>query len=469
MLEDAGLEPDERKAGVMTIGPAGENLVRFAGLRFSDYERFAGRGGLGAVAGSKRLKGIVVWGTRDPTTEFVDRRRFLELSAKYSKMLASAKVSRTLHEYGTNVLTLIINSLGAYPTRNFQTGYFEEAERISGELVKKSYVRETHGCHLCPIQCTQIAAVPSGPFKVADERIKYEYESMWALGGNLGLSDAAAALKLIKLANELGMDTISLGNTLSTFVELVKRGKIRYNVDWNDPGPLVDLVYKIAYRDGIGNDLAEGDWRLANKYGAPDAFVGSRGQGFPAYDPRALKGFAIAYVTANRGGDHLEAYVPTWEVLGVPEKIDPLDESSERIVKEVRIIIYAQHLMALCDSVTYCKFATLDRDGIFEQHLADLFNAAFGWDVTPQELLEIGERIFNVERLFHVKEGRWVRDELPLRMRQPIETGPAKGHTATKVFDEGIREYYRLRGWEDGRAMRETLKRLKLEELSYLL
>lgn len=469
LLKEAGFEPDERKAGVMTIGPAGENLVRIAGLRFSDYERFAGRGGLGAVAGSKRLKGIVVWGTHDPLREFVDRQRFLKVATEYSVKLMNAGTSRALHQYGTNLLTNIINSLGGLPTRNFETGHFEEAEKVSGEYIKQHYVKEVHGCMLCPIQCTQMPEVPSGPFKVPGEKIKYEYESTWGLGPNVGLGQPDAVVKLQKLANELGMDSISLGNTLGTFLELVKRGKVKYDVDWGDAAALIDLVYKTAYREGIGDDLAEGDWRLANKYGAPDAFVGSRGQGFPAYDPRALKGFAISYVTANRGGDHLEAYSPTWEVLGVPEKVDPLCETPECISKQVKLVTYAQHLMALTDSVTYCKFDTLDRDGIFEQHIADLFNAAYDWGVTGQDLLTVGERIFNVERLFHVKEGRWVKDELPPKMRQPIATGPAKGHTASKMFDEGIKEYYRLRGWVDGKPIYETLKRLGLEEFQYLL
>ena len=469
LLEDAGFEPDEKKAGVMTIGPAGENLVRIAGLRFSDYERFAGRGGLGAVAGAKKLKGIVVWGTHDPMREFVDRQKFLKIATEYSVKLMNGATSKALHQYGTNLLTNIINSIGGYPTRNFETGYFETAEKISGEYIKQNYVKEVHGCMLCPIQCTQMAVVTSGPYKVSGEKIKYEYESTWALGGNLGLLQTEAVLKMEKLANELGMDTISLGNTLGTFLELVKRGKIKYDIDWGDAGALIDLVYKTAYRDGIGNDLAEGDWRLANKYGAPDAFVGSRGQGFPAYDPRALKGFAISYVTANRGGDHLEAYSPTWEVLGVPEKVDPLCETPECISKQVRLVIYAQHLMALSDSVTYCKFDTLDKDGIFEQHLADLFNAAYGWNVTGEDMLTIGERIFNVERLFHVKEGKWVKDELPPKMREPIKTGPAAGHTASKMFDEGIKEFYKLRGWVDGKPTYETLKRLGLEEFQYLL
>jgi len=468
LLEDAGFEPDERKAGVATIGPAGENLSRIAGIRFSDYERFAGRGGVGAVMGSKNLKGIVVWGTRDLYSLVVDRKRWIEETGKLAQRLASGPTAKGLHTYGTNLLMNVINSVGGLPTRNFETGYFEEAEKISGEHIKQHYVVETHACAQCPIACTQHVEVKSGPFKFLG-KAKYEYESTWTLGANLGNGNPEAVLKLEKLANELGFDTISLGNTLAVAIELAKKGKLKLPLDWGDPGPLIDLVVKMAYRDGVGDELAEGDYRLAMKYGEPEAFVGSRGQGFPAYDPRALKGFAISYITANRGGDHLEAYSPTWEILGVPEKVDPLCETPECIKKQAKIVVYAQHLMALADSVTFCKFDTLDKEGLFENDLAHLFNIGFGWDTTPQEMLTIGERIFNVERLFHVKEGKWVKDELPPRMRKEIPTGPAKGHSATRMFEEGIKEFYALRGWVDGKPTYETLKRLGLEEFQYLL
>lgn len=470
LLQDAGFEPDERKAGVVTIGPAGENLVRIAGIRGSDYERFAGRGGLGAVMGSKKLKGIVVWGTRDLNRELVDRQKFAEVHSKYVKMLSEADVSKALHKYGTNVLMNIVNSIGALPTRNFETGVFEEAEKVSEEYMQKAgYFKEVHGCMMCPIACTQMHKVESGPFKFMG-KVKHEYESTWALAPNLGIGDPGAMNKLTKLANELGMDTISLGNVLATAVELAKKGKLPIPTDWNDPATMIDLAIKTAYRDGVGDDLAEGDYRLALKYGEPEAFVGARGQGFPAYDPRALKGFALAYMTANRGGDHLEAYTPTWEILGAPKKVDPLDDSPAGIEEQARLVKWNQDLFAVVDSTIICKFDQLDaKGGIFENALADLYNAAFGWDWTPQDVLTVGERIFNAERLFHVKEGKWVKDELTPRLRKPLPSGPAAGHSAAKMFDEGIKVYYRLRGWEDGKPLPDTLKRLGLEEFLYLL
>ncbi|ADN49489.1 aldehyde ferredoxin oxidoreductase family protein [Vulcanisaeta distributa] len=472
ILEENGFPPDETKAGVAVIGPAGENLVRFAGIRLSDYERFAGRGGVGAVMGSKLLKGILVWGTRDLNKELVDRAKFMKVNTDIVKRIATHDTTKVLHRYGTNVLMNIIQSIGALPHYNFGgTGKLKDVTPVSEEYIKDHYPTETHGCYNCPIGCTQMPTVKSGPFKftVTEKYVKQEYENTWALGPNVGLTDPEANLKLQKLANELGLDTISLGNTLSMAIELVKNGKLNLDIDWGDAGSLEYLVYKIAYRDGIGDDLAEGDYRLAVKYGMPQLFVGSRGQGLPAYDARALKGFAIAYYTANRGGDHLEAYTPTWEVFGVPEKVDPFCETQECIEKQARIVKWNQDLFAVVDSTIFCKFENLMPNIDTEKDFANLYNAAFGWDLTPQDVLTIGERIFNVERLHWVREGKWVKDELPPRMREPIPDGPAKGHTASKMFDEGIKVYYKLRGWVDGKPTRDTLKRLGLEEFDYLL
>jgi len=472
ILEENGFPPDETKAGVAVIGPAGENLVRFAGIRMSDYERFAGRGGVGAVMGSKLLKGILVWGTRDLYKEVVDRARFMKVNNDIVKRIAVHDTTKTLHKYGTNVLMNIVQAIGALPHYNFGgTGKLKDVTPVSEEYIKDHYPTEVHGCYNCPIACTQMPVVKSGPFKISttEKYVKQEYESTWSLGPNIGLTDPEADMKLQKLANELGLDSISLGNTLAMAVELAKNGKLNLDIDWGDAGALEYLVYKIAYRDGVGDDLAEGDYRLAVKYGMPQLFSGSRGQGPPAYDPRGLKGFALAYYTANRGGDHLEAYTPTWEIFGVPEKVDPLCETQECIEKQARLVKWNQDLFAVVDSTVFCKFENLMPNIDTEKDFADLYNAAFGWDLTPQDVLSIGERIFNVERLHWVKEGKWVKDELPPRMREPIPDGPAKGHSVAKMFDEGIKVYYKLRGWVDGKPTKDTLKRLGLEEFDYLL
>jgi len=467
LLKANGFSEDETKAGVAVIGPAGEHLVKFSGIRASDYERFAGRGGLGAVMGSKKLKGIIVWGKRDLMTTVKDPSTLFKANAKILQKITKQDTTKTLHTYGTNVLMQIINSMGGLPAMNF-TGTVS-TDKVSGEYIKSNYVVSTHGCYDCPIGCTQMAMVAKGPYKVSGEQIKYEYESTWTIGPNIGLTDPEPVLKLQKLANELGLDIISLGNTLATAIEIAKKGKIKLDVDWGDAAVFQDLAYKIAYREGIGNELAEGDYVLSVKYNEPEAFQGSRGQGLTAYDPRVLKGFAIAYYTSNRGGDHLEAYAPTWEIFGVPEKTDPLDESDSGIEKEARIVKWNQDIFAVADSADFCKFENLLPNVDNEQDFADLLNAAFGWNLSPEEIAKIGERIFNVERLYHVKEGKWVKDELAPRMREPVVSGPAKGNTASRMFDEGIKKYYSMRLWNEGRPTKEVLEKLGIEEFEPIL
>ncbi len=240
--------------------------------------------------GSKMLKGVMAWGgTRRLMDEVVDKGRFMKINNELVRRVTSHPTYQALHSYGTNVLMNIIQSMGGLPAYNF-TGRAGDVTPVSGEMIKDKYVVETHGCYNCPpIACTQMAAVKAGPFKVPGDKIKYEYENTWALGPNVGGDlEPDAVLKLQKAANELGMDTISLGNTLATAVELARKGKLKLDVDWGgDSATLIDLAYRIAHRDGIGDELAEGDYRLAIKYKDPESFIGSRGgQGVPAYDPR---------------------------------------------------------------------------------------------------------------------------------------------------------------------------------------
>lgn len=461
---------NENDCGVVTIGPAGENKVRFSSIMGSFTKRAAGRGGLGAVMGSKNVKAIYVYGKRDLLADAVDRKTLLSISSKVAGRITKSEGKDILHKYGTSALVNVINSVGGLPVKNFQTGVMPTAEKVSGEVLADMYLEQRHGCALCPIACTKLGkSVWEGKHT---HKIKYEYESVWALGPNLGIDDPDAVLHMINIANEYGMDTISLGNTLACAMELAKKGKLDLHVDWGNAKGLGELIVKIARREGIGNELAEGDYRLAHKYDAPEAFVGSRGQGFPAYDMRALKSFVIAFTTANRGGDHNEAWPAITELASYPygpfpnKKFDPLSEDEEKIV----FTVWQQHLYAVYDSLAWCNFVDqLGAESPSPGEIAQMLNAYAGWDMDEEELLTVGERIFNAERLFHVKEGIWVRDELPPRMKEPMPEGPAKGESAQRFFEWGIKKYYELRGWVDGKPSGETLKRLGLEEFAGLL
>jgi aldehyde:ferredoxin oxidoreductase len=461
----------ENDCGVITIGPAGENLVRFASIMGSFTQRAAGRGGLGAVMGSKLIKGVFVKGNRDLLAEAFDRKKLLEIGVRVSGRIAKGSGKDPLHKFGTSVLVNIINSVGALPTRNFETGIMPTAEKFSGEVLAEKFLVKRHGCALCPIACTKIGKASWGD--KSSGNIKYEYESLFALGSNLGVDDPNAILSMIDACNRYGLDTISTGNTLATATELSQKGLFPEKITWGDANTYMKLIEDIAFRRGIGNELAEGAYYLSVKYKDPESFVGTRGQGFPAYDPRALKGFVIAYATANRGGDHNEAW-PAMIELGpypfgpYPNKVfDPLGEVEEKIV----FTVWEQNYYAVYDSLVLCNFVDqVGDDSLRPEEIVELLNAYAGWNLTYEELITIGERIFNTERLFHVKEGRWVRDELPPKiLKKPMPDGPAKGHTAEKFFEWGIKKYYELRGWVDGKPTRDTLRKLGLEEFEYLL
>ncbi|MEM4507624.1 MAG: aldehyde ferredoxin oxidoreductase family protein [Acidilobaceae archaeon] len=452
------------KIKVATIGPAGENLSRIACI-INDKSRAAGRGGHGAVWGSKKLKAIAVRGHMK--IPIANQEAFREAVLKGMELAKKSPVtSQALPKYGTAVLVNIINASGILPTRNFQTGVFPEAEKISGETIASTtmdwekYREEI--CWGCAIGCARYTRV-SGKF--SGEGGGPEYETVWALGADTGVSDLDAVSKANFLCNELGLDTISMGATIATLMELVEKGKIPpeklrgLNVRWGNGEALVELVWRTAYRSGIGDDLAEGAFRLAKKYGAPELAMTVRGQELPAYDPRGAKGHGLAYATSNRGGCHLRAYMIAPEVLGVPQLVNRFStEGKGKLVK------HFQDIFATLDSLVVCKFVTF---AYWSEVLVEQLRAVTGWNITIDEFETIGERIYNAERVFNVLafgDGEQY-DTLPARLlKEPMPEGPSKGHIVE--LNPMLKEYYLVRGWVKGRPTYETLKRLGLEDLA---
>ncbi len=450
------------KMSVACIGPAGENLVKFACI-INDKNRAAGRGGHGAVLGSKKVKAIVVYGEERPKIAKEDK--FKEASAKAMKKIKENPVTgQGLPRYGTAILVNIINKAGIFPTRNFQTGVFPEAERISGEALAEKYVdwqkQKEEVCWGCPIACARYTRVKYG------EGGGPEYETIWAFGAQCGVSDLEAIAKANFLCNELGLDTISMGHVIGTLMELVEKGKVPKErlsglppIQWGNPDAIIELVWRTAYRSGIGDDLAEGAKRLAEKYGAPEIAMVVRGQELPAYDPRGAQGHGLGYATSNRGGCHLRAYMISVEVLGVPRLVDRFSTQNK-----AQLVKHQQDVFAVIDSLVVCKFTSF---ALWTEDYAELLSAVTGWDFTPKDLEVIGERIYNAERAFNVLsfgDGRQY-DTLPKRLLQePIPEGPAKGHVVR--LEEMLEEYYRLRGWKDGRPTRAKLEELGLKWLA---
>jgi len=448
-------EETDEEAKVACIGPAGEKLVKFACI-MNEYHRAAGRSGVGAVMGSKNLKAIVVRGTGG--IKVADPDAFMQASLDARKKLREHQVTgEGLAAYGTNILVNILNEHGGLPVKNFsEAAVFPNAEKISGEYQAEKYLVRNKGCFGCPIACGRVTDIPQGQFKSRGEGP--EYEATWTFGSNLYIDDFEAVCMANFLCNELGLDPITMGGTISCATELVQRGIIPRSVAdlrWGDGAMLVELVRKTAYREGFGDELAEGSYRLAEKYGHPEFSMTVKKQELPAYDPRGLQGIGLNYATSNRGGCHVRGYMTSPEVLGLPERVDPdATEGKPALLKTF------QDLTALCDSAGICLFTTF---AIGLPEIAAQLRTATGLNISDDEYLLAGERIWNLERLFNLKAGFSKKDDtLPPRLlKDPMPGGPHKGRVVE--LDKMLPEYYRLRGWnEEGVPTQERLQQLGL-------
>lgn len=313
-------------------------------------------------------------------------------------------------------------------------------------------------CWGCPIGCGRVTRVPSGPFAV-DYTEGPEYESIWALGADCGVSDLEAIIKANHFCDELGLDTISMGATIACAMELVQRKKIKperlqgLKLEFGNAAAMVEAVWRTAYKVGIGADLAEGSKRLAEKYGAPELSMSVKGLELPAYDPRGVQGMTLNYATANRGGCHVSGYAIASEVLA-PQPVDRFTtEGKAQLVKTL------QDFTCVVNSACVCLFVTF---ALGPSDFASLLSAITGWDLTESELLKIGERIYNIERRLMNMLGIDGKDDtLPSRLlKEKIREGPAKGHVGRLA--EMLPEYYELRGWVNGVPKEEKLKELEL-------
>ena len=417
----------ETKGRVSCIGRAGERQVPVANI-MNDYVHACGRGGLGAVAGSKNLKAIVVKGTSKP--EIADDGAFAEAKVSAMRLLrASPVTSKGLKIYGTSVLMKLMNYMKILPTHNFRTGQFKGAESVSGEYIKDNYNLKQHSCYNCPVGCKRSI---KGGLEIP------EYETIWAFGPDIGNEDMDPIIKANRICNDYGIDTISSGSTIAAYAELTSTEI--------DPLQLEELVSDI----GEGkSELASGSYAYLKAKGARELSMSSKGLEFPGYDPRGILGQALGYATSNRGGCHLRAYMVAPEVMGKPKLIDRLTFDGKAGLVQV-----FQNLAAAVDSLAVCKFASFAMD---EEELAALLNAVTGIHYSPEELLRTGERIWNLERMFNNSVGFTRADDtLPARLF-------GKDGIHKDDFDRALSEYYHFRGWnEEGVPTDEKLKELGL-------
>ncbi|MBS1249633.1 MAG: putative oxidoreductase YdhV [Chloroflexi bacterium] len=463
---DILLEETEPKAKVACIGPAGENLALMAAI-MNDKHRAAARSGVGAVMGSKNLKGVVVQGKKKPS--LFDKEGMRAFSREITKEVASdVKAGSSLHEYGTAYVPQVTNELGILPTRNFQSGQFEGVDGIDGPTLKEKYLIRPKACYRCPIACGRLTKVDDAKYKGEGEGP--EYETLSAIGSACGIDNLAAVTKANYVCNEMGLDTITAGMTVATAMEMYEEGlipeeDIGYPLSFGDPDALIESLKIMAHREGFGHILAEGSYRMAAKYGHPEFSISAKKLEFPGYDPRGAKGMGLLYATSNIGASHMAGDLAYAEVFGVPKKIDPLT-----IKNKAKLIKHWEDAFAIIDAAGLCVFLSVrymfnPEIMIAPDNLTQIMNFTTGADYSMESLLEAGERIYNLERMFLVRAGfNKTDDTLPPRMlEEPMPTGPAQGEVVE--LEDMLSEFYKLRGWdENGIPTPEKLNALGLSE-----
>ena len=446
---------------IVSIGPAGENRVRFASIM--NGPRAAARGGVGAVMGSKGVKAIVVKG-RMPI-ELAQPEKVLELSRRGTQLALES--GKQFAKYGTSMAFSFFNEKGVLPTRNFREGRFAEAANINAEALKSKYFIKDQGCFNCPLRCANLHHVPEGPYKL-DAVEGPEYETLMAFGSNCGNGNIESILMGNYLCNDLGLDTITCGNLFALVMDLFDLGIAKQeqfegtSLSWGDHATMVSLIPKIARRQGIGDWLAEGPLAVAKRIGgaAPSRVIHSKGQDFSGYEPRRAFGTGLSMITSNRGGDHLRATFYVNEVFkGELEK--------DGFEAHVDLLLEKEHLMTVVDSLGMCKFG--QRNGDFSWPvLAELLSAVTGSPFTEGKLKKAGERIWNLERLYNLREGV-EEDALPQRFFEEDMADGGKGgeKVSRERFSKAISLYYKQRGWNDqGVPTAEKVKELGLEKFS---
>ena len=426
------------KSRVLTIGPAGEKLSFMAAI-LNDVSRAAGRSGVGAVMGSKNLKAITVRGTNKVPIANEEELKAVVKDCG-AKIKENGVTGHGLPAYGSAVLVNIINEVGIFPTNNFQTSQFPNAEDISGEMLTEKYLVRKDPCYRCPIACGRYSKVDDieggGP----------EYETIWAFGSDCGVSDMPSVIKANYWCNEYGLDTISTGATIAAAMELFQKGYLKnedlngLSLEFGNNEAVIEWTKRIGLREGFGDKMADGSYVLTNSYGVPELSMSVKKQELPAYDPRAAQGQALSYATSNRGGCHVRGYLISPEVLGLPEKLDRF--SIEGKATWVKIF---QDLTAIIDSSGLCLFTSF---AMGVEDYKSMINAVIGTNWSGEDILLAGERIWNLEKLFNLEAGiDSSQDTLPKRLLEdPISSGPSEGNISK--LSEMLPEYYKLRGWD---------------------
>ena len=453
---------------IAVVGRAAEAGCLYSAI-INDLHRAAGRSGVGTVMASKNLKAVTVRGTRG-VGNIKDPVRFMQTVAEQKQVLKeNAVTGQGLPALGTQVLMNVINEIGSLPTNNMQEVQFADAGKISGEAMLepragdgKPNLTTNAACFSCTIACGRISTIDKTHFSVQNKPQYWgnsgglEYEAAWAMGADTGVGDLDAITYTNFVCNEDGIDPISFGATVAAAMELFSLGAITAKqtdgmaLQFGSAEALTWCVEQVAAGTAFGKELGLGSKRLCEKYGHPELSMTVKGQEFPAYDPRGIQGMGLAYATSNRGACHLRGYTVASEVLGIPEKTDPLETDGKAgLVKAFQDATAAVDSMGICVFTTFAW--TLD-------NMAPQIDAACEGEWSVERLAEAGERIWNLERDYNMRAGfTGADDTLPKRLLQEAaKTGPAAGKV--NRLDEMLPEYYRLRGWTEGGQLTDTVR-----------
>ena len=468
-------EAGDEKVRVASIGPGGERLVRFACV-LSDLRDAAGRCGMGAVMGSKKLKVVAVRGKR--MLEYADRKRFMEL-AKKSRDESWQGWGKGLHEHGTDGDLETLNAMGILPTKYFRQSTFDGNREITGTTMTETILTDREPCYACSVACKRVVSVKA-PYTVDPNYGGPEYETAASFGSLCMNDNLSSIAKANELCNKYTIDTISTGSSIAFAMECYEKGLLTkkdtggLDLSWGNHEAILKLVEKIGMRDGIGDLLAEGVMRAAEKIGggAERFALHVKGMELPMHEPRGKKSVGLSYATSNRGACHVQSHHDEAfenerciaRELGLEPPIVPRARTD--LGKEkVQFTIISQNWMSFLNSSVFCRFTPYPA-GISIGTVVDIFSSITGWNMTPSEMLTIGERAWNLCRAFNVREGITREDDnLPQRLTEPLPDGAVKGEAITKdVLHQALDTYYNLRGWStEGIPTRTKLEELGLE------
>lgn len=491
---EATQEKLPKKTGKIVIGPAGENLVKYACI--VSEERVAGRAGVGTVMGSKKLKAVVTGGDKKPA--IFNETLYKETCKDWRNLLKSHPTTgQELPAYGTAINVNRTSATHTLPTRNFKYGQFEFAEDVSGETLAENYLTKNIGCYGCPIACGRQVEVDGKAVKGP------EYETLGLMGPNLYMKDLQAIIEWNRIADLMGVDTISLGGTLAFVMEAGEKGLIKTDLSFGQDDNVAKAIEDIAYRRGLGDDMAEGTRFLAEKYGGSEFAMHSKGLELAAYEPRGAVGHGLGYAVANRGGCHLGGgYAVYFEANG-PITVDPLTTTGKPgLVVFNQVALEAISTMGCCNFISYTVFPgellKLYNDSRIVSTILNLgltcggnlmgkimynpkeilpekiFHMSFpqikahseltGSKMSPADFLRLGQRTNNISRLFNAREGFSMReDSLPSRLTEELQR--SEEPNSRVPLDKMLPVYYSLKGWdEDGVPTDKTLELLEIEK-----